>query len=713
MSNTSLRILVFSALVIWGGSIAAQTTGEQIRVLGIHASGKVLLRWAPSNFAIWKQGNQQGYRLERYTLVDNGNTLSSDQVLASRVVLNAHLIPATESTFLAMSDTSNAAGVAGAALYEDSVKVSVNTSDPFIQALSLNEQNESRFGLGLFAADASFAVAQAMALGYTDTQVAANSVYDYRVAIATAVTPTAPSPWSKSIDTRLTQALPALPVPSVKTNVKNVLLSWSKEGLDMYYTGYDVERSADNGVSWQKRNQHPVLPTEAEGSNAPNQVVYTDTLESTTITYLYRLRGMSIFGISQVGNTSNTKATAAALSESPSITEVSKANTGQLNITWTFPSNLNAQIKGFNVYRSALVDGSFVKIGGLLANTIRQYTDASPSHTNYYKIKAMDLQNNEVESFAMLGQPEDNTPPAKVSGLSGKIDPSGKVTLSWNANTDSDFNGYRIYQGDTPTGDFVQVNGENLKSNTFSTQISLNTTAKFTYFKVRALDFRQNLGEASDVSALALPDIVPPSQPLLVSVEPSGSGAQAKWIPSTSKDVVQYELQHRSLLKATWTTVASFDGNISGDQITLDTTLKDAADWEFRVVATDKAGLSSSSTTVSLVLQNVKRADLSGLKAESSVSNGKPLIKLSWEYPQDPLLKEFAVYRAENGGLVRLYQFLDLATFAPQAQVEQGKNYFVWFDAQSQSGNSYQYQIIAKFLDGSTSMMSGAVNKSL
>jgi len=369
-----LRISSTLLFLAWAMLGWAQNNG-QVRLLGIHTNGQALLRWAPADFKSWQQGRDQGYRLERYTVLNNGRTLSVEQVSASKLVLATRLLPQSEAVFEQMSDTSNAAGVAGAALYEANLQVGVSTGDPFIRALSLSEQNDSRFGLGLVAADASFGVAVAMGLGFRDNSVAANSVYEYRIRFYSADTTQTSAAWLATIDTRQTQSLPALPAPATEINVKQVLLSWSKQGLDMYYTGYDVERSADNGSTWQKRNQERILPPETETALNPNAVFYTDTLESESITYQYRLRGHSIFGITALGTSNTAKSAPAPLAEKPAITEVERETGSQLRVKWSFPSSLNAQIKGFKIYRSPFVDGPFVALSGLTTATAVEAND--------------------------------------------------------------------------------------------------------------------------------------------------------------------------------------------------------------------------------------------------------------------------------------------------------------------------------------------------
>ncbi len=689
------------------------TLPASFRLLGIHHAGRALLRWAPEDFPSWQHGVQQGYTLRRVTLVANGDSLSGAQIDASMTTLASRLLPQAESVFEQMSDTSNAAGVAGAALYEPNVEVTVGTGDAFIRALSQAEQNESRFGLGLVAADASFPVAAAMALGYSDPTVAPNSVYEYRIAYYATDTALAAVTRRIQIDTRTSLTLPALPGPALEARVGSALLSWSSQGLDMYYRGYDVERSADGGITWQTRNSEPLLPQETETAPDPTGLLYIDTLESEETTYQYRLRGHSIFGVSATGEMVAGKSLPAPLGAKPELTGVVRAAGGKLTAQWTFPSNLEDQIQGFRVYRSPFSDGPCEAVSALLPASERAFTDGQPRHTNYYLVKAVDLYDREVESISLLGQPEDPTPPVQVSGLSGSVSPQGAVSLQWTPNPDDDLYGYRVYRADRLDAEYVQVSEGTVSENAFSTQIAMNTLAEKAFFRVRAVDFRDNLGALSDPLVLDLPDVMPPAPPHLASLEPVKDGVKAVWSPSPSADVTHYEVQRRSLAQPAWTLAATVEASdtLGALQTTLDTELGGAADWEYRVVATDEAGLMGISATAKVTLPNPRRAPADRLKAETTVADKKMVVKLSWEYPYDPLLTEFAVYRSDNGGPMRLVRYLELAEFPPVAVVEEGKGYFVWRDTQTEPGNAYQYRVAARFLDGSDSPLSAVASK--
>ena len=73
---------------------------------------------------------------------------------------------------------------------------------------------------------------------------------------------------------------------------------------------------------------------------------------------------------------------------------------------------MEAQMQGFNIYRSAEIDGVYEKINAsILSVTDRVYTDVNPLAANYYVVHAADVNGHEYRSFPYLGQAKDITPP--------------------------------------------------------------------------------------------------------------------------------------------------------------------------------------------------------------------------------------------------------------------------------------------------------------
>lgn len=710
-----LLILLFLGLLSQGFS---QSSSSTMRITGVHYQGRNLLRWVPADFANWRIGLSNGYRLQRFTLSQDGQTLSPTARNASLRTLATRIRPAAEAVLEAMADTLDAAAVAAAAIYSDTFTVVALGQDELTRASNETAENDNRYGFGLFAADASYAVALASGLAFVDTTaLAPNTVYVYTLYFYDPANPTTlgTALGTGSINTAQALVLPPVPAPKVTVRGQDALLSWSKQGLDAYYIGYRVERSGDNGNTWESRNNTPLLATESDAPNADKQTLYfTDTLNAANVNYLYRIRGQSPYGFNwPVSESSNASSAPAELGVVPDIRSLNRTANNNLQLNWTFAPEALSKIQGFKVYRAKLVDGPYEAITGLLGTSTTTYTDESPQSSNYYTVKALDLNGKEWESIPVLGQPADVTPPAAPNNLQGQIDATGNVSLNWTANTESDLLGYRVYSSNLPDAEFLQLTEQPIERNTFTYNIDLKTLSENIYFKIMAIDQRQNNSGFSNVLVLKRPDIVPPAQPLLSGVEPMNKGATVKWTPSSSDDVVKHILQRRPKGNTKWTDVHTWNDTLSQAQTWLDSTHTDEAEWEYRVLAYDEAGLISSSGIGKVRIPNPRRAVVAGLKAELSTSSNQLAVKLTWEYPEDARVHDFLIYRSIGTESFVIYRTVVLSDNPPLMTTPSGKKLYVWKDVEVDQGQNYRYQIVARYLDGVSSPQSSVVQQGL
>lgn len=696
--------------------LSAQSTSSELRILGASYNGKALLRWGPLQYELWIKGVQQGYRLERFTMSNNGTALSDAQVNASKVVLSERLLPASLANFTAMADTNDAAGVAMAAIYNDTIEPLTNTGNELLEALNANEQNDNRFSFALFAADASFVVAQKMALGFVDNSVSPTGVYLYRLSLYSSDTTQVPVRYVHTLDMRIPLALPTMPIPKVETQPQQALISWSRENLDAHYTSYLVERSADNGQSWQQRNDRPLIGLEEADKPNDKNIYFADTILSQSTVYRYRVRGRSPFGI--VGAPSTAVSAQSAdmpLGGVPVIETIDRLSTGGLRLNWSFPAALNDQIKGFRVYRSTEPDANFQVLGSMQGVGVRTFTHSTPAHTNFYKIKAVDLKDYEHESIAFLGQPIDETPPAKPNGLQGSIDRAGLVKLNWTKNSEADLKGYRIYRSDHENGERFQVTPEPVAANTILDTLNMQTLSRKMYYWVKAVDFRENESAFSNILVLTRPDVNPPSAPVLSALEATDKGVKATWIPSTSSDVLRHVLQRRALGKITWEEILSQNGRPVETQFFVDSTLKDELEWEYRLLAFDSSALFTPSTPQTIKAFQVKMPDIEQFSAESSLIGNQWVVKLSWQYPAAAKIRGFEILRSRAGGPMLPYRVLEISDGDDLSlgQSAGGRKLYAWKDLGADRGVNYQYQVLAKFNNGANSPLSAIVEKKL
>lgn len=130
---------------------------------------------------------------------------------------------------------------------------------------------------------------------------------------------------------------------------------------------------------------------------------------------------------------------------------------------------------------------------------------------NYYGHGRIDAA-NAVSS--VQGIPPDNTPPAAVTNLEVIEASATQISLSWDANQETDLKGYNIYRGPTETElspvAFVEVN------NFVDSGLEPDTAY---YYQVKAVDQAGNEGEAGEESSVWAQTAIPPvSKPLSVSI---------------------------------------------------------------------------------------------------------------------------------------------------------------------------------------------------
>ena len=347
-----------------------------------------------------------------------------------------------------------------------------------------------------------------MGLAYVDTTVEAGKVYFYTVRPNNAPAGATVKKGTVKIGTDDVYAAPA---PSgIEGFPKDSLAIITWEPLPDHYTSYLIDRSDDNGQTWQTVNGKPFIFTSADGS-APSTMRFADSLAQNNSLYVYRVKGCSPFGI--IGPPSDTVhvyGRPSPIPVVPTVTGVEEVSNGALKISWGFPSGYENKIQGFEVHRSIQADGGYDKVSAsLLAASSRSYTDSSPSPVNYYKVVAIDENNYERASFALMGQPADETPPTAPATLVGKSNSSGVVTLEWAPSKEEDVKGYRVYMSNQQEGNFTQITGPWINDTVYHYGLNLNTLSEEVYFRVKAIDFRENQSGFSPIATVQRPDIIP------------------------------------------------------------------------------------------------------------------------------------------------------------------------------------------------------------
>lgn len=718
LSHSFFQWLSF-VLVILGCSICSVSTAQteeekyEIKIISTMHDGAVLLRWVPTSYEAWQHGNTQGYQVKRFTIKQGSSALPMQEIAGSKVILADPLLPLPEDDWEPMADTSDLAGLAASAIY--GTEFTIENADPndLMAVRSVAQEKDNRFGLSLFAADQSFEVAVAMGLAFKDDTALPGHVYDY--AIRPVALPDSIAFTGGGIDQNTDEVLvlPTPETPSAEPGDQVVHLSWSRLGSEEVYTGFQIERSEDGGQTFVKQNDQPILYVN-NGEGATEQAVYIDSLPANGISYFYRVRGLTPFGIGGPASAMvEVIGVPAPLEADLYIWKVEESVSGKLELHWRFPQELESEIQGFYWYQSTSRDGEYTRNAGLLPSSNRSQIHDSPESSNYYKVSALDINNNEIFSPAFLGQIADSIPPAAPQNLVAEVSPDGLVTLTWDTNTESDLAGYRVFMSNQKDGHYTQLTIRWLRDTVFQWQLNLNTLTEKTYFKVLALDHRENNSPFSEALEVERPDIIPPAAPILKNVEARLAGIYLEWDHSPSTDVVQHLLQRKLPTQTQWTTLYEQTGTSLSPSF-LDTTVVRGREYVYRMLAEDEVGLQGSSRMLSIrAMDDGIRPPVTNVQAR--IEGGKQ-VRLSWNYgsPNGEVmgLYDFQIYRSiGSNDPLRAYHSANPqeALMAIFTAANAGQGQYVFMDEELHYGKEYEYRIIARYIDGGQSPMSEAV----
>ena len=621
---------------------------HEMKLLVRPTADSIMLRWGPTTYSLWRLGNKYGYKITRTTLLKDGKYL--DMPKAKFLNSNA-LKPYPLDKWEKLSDTDNYAGVAAQAIYGDDFDVETNNDDPsMIDIINRASVQESRFGFALFSADQSIKVAEYSGLYYADKDVIKGEKYLYRV--FPAFVPTGMQVDTAYVFTGVDEYMP-LPAPinvSAEAGDKMVTISWDKKYQESFYNSYWVEKSTDNGLNYSKVNDLPLVNTTPDGYDESDFGFLIDSLVNNNQKYLYRVIGISIFGeLSPPSKPVEIKGK--NIISSVPLVHLSETTDGaSVLVKWEYPKGEKEEIDGFRIFRS----DQFAKGYSLLADSIpmyqASYTDKKALLTGYYRMQAYNADGYGPYSIPKMLQLVDSIPPAMPQGLRAVADTSGLVKLSWTANSDSDIFGYRVYRANSKHEEFSQLTSKAISMNAFRDSIELKTLTKNVYYKIIAVDRRQNESAFSDIMELERPDIVPPSAPFINSIKSTEKGIEIHWVKSASSDVEKQVLYRNTKGESQWALLKVLPAD--SIQYTDDAVLSQQV-YRYLLLAVDKAGNESKAPqAVAAKFLDAKPTNL-WIQPNVNYSKKSKETLLTWEMP-DFKVQRFMIYYKNGEGIWRL-----------------------------------------------------------
>ena len=642
--------------------------------------GKVILRWAPTDYVFWELGNTSGYTIEKMALkadpFTNPDALSDEELVFTKIA-GMPMMPWTVEQFKAnIKDTTNTyLGVAMEMLYGEVGADGDISSGVSLQQALLEQQNKHSFAL--MAADLNTEAAKSLGLRYEDTDVKDGMFYVYRIYFNGSDPEVETDTIEIFIDKSKITPQQAVTNCMVEAFDKEVKLLWTSHN-SAYFSAFDIERSGDKKL-WTKLNAKPYV---SSSINEGNAFIYFDTSVVNSKIYHYRLRGYTPFGEMGLYSEIMTTTPKDLTPPTPAFGIKAKDQGGAVMITWdAFPTESDHD--GFYVGRSYLASGGFEKISAKLKKEERAFLDLQPDflENNYYAVISVDKSGNEAISYVALGYVVDSLPPTPPTGLAGVIDTTGFVRISWDRGPEADIIGYRVYWANDTLSEFSQLTGDVLSHTVFYDSVNVKTLSEFAFYKVVAVDHRYNHSKYSKILSLQKPDLVPPAAPVITKYNQEQLSVNFSWVNSVSDDVVKHRLE-RKVGDEEWKEIKTF---VQKEKQWTDKELTAGKAYSYRVVAIDDADNITYSKLLEITaIDRGLRDDVENLKIVSK--DGKSF--LEWKYKN-----------VNNAIFVVYKQNIDKKTYEPIARLSNAEQSYQIHDL------SLSYGVRVMYSDGGESKL--------
>lgn len=686
-------LLALSLACLFQSLLAQPKDSSSVYLIGRPLKDSIMLRWAPADHGTWQLGNRHGYYLARYTVMQDSSMVPD---IPSTLQLFGPFKPLELEDWEPLVKADKYAAIAAQALYGESFNVDAGEGFSPGQVMYKSREQRQRFSISLYAADMSPGVSRAAGLRYVDHTVSNNEMYLYRLYLAL------PDSLQHLVDTAILytgykdfQPLPPPVEVKTRSGDRVAIISWNAFAQDNIYQAWEVSRSDNGGRTYQMATIDPLVPLKKGEGFGPGTAYKYDSLPENNKDFYYRVRGISSFGERGPWSDPVTGRGITAMKGNPNITghEVDK---NKVTLSWDFPGEQQKNISGFRVYRANNDKTGFALVSKDLKPGTREFTDKEPLGTGYYKVKSFRDTVEGKSSYPYMVQLTDDTPPEIPAGLKGKADTSGIVKITWQANTETDLYGYRVFRSVSGKDEYSQLTSKPIFINAFVDTLNKQDLNASVYYKILAVDNRQNESRFSRVLEISKPDIIPPSMPVIDQVKATNEGIEINWTNSTSQDVAKHEVWRHAGNDTAWIMLNEFPAKRNQETgAYIDVDCHTSKPNKYKVLAYDQAGNVTSSFESIALTGLVTRYSKGTVKLKKIVDQENGLVQLSWQKPAREV-KLVHVYHQNSDKPYHLYQTLD------------GKNQ-QFTDKGLKAGKTYAYRIKWIYSDGSISGFSNEI----
>jgi hypothetical protein len=709
---------------------------------------RVYLRWVPEDYVSWLFLKNDGVNILRMKSVDfsalEGEDMTPEMAKALDLKIDTlayALKPLTEEQMRAKYQPNDSnAMVAMGVLYGEGRKDLGQTAEKpgsMGANMEFNAEQDVSFGFAMLVAEWRPDLAQDLAVGFIDRTAEKGAKYDY------VVQPTVTDTGGKIVfEPGVRNGIvnnPYKPRP-YEVEIKDSLvapqrftLSWT----DKRHASFEIDRrevtdaKKNTAGPWQRINDKPYMSmaeTDFEGlSLMSDSVPYDGTWE-------YRIMAHDEFGeLTEPSPVHRVYARDIKAPLPPQLKVIyidrpEEDPMARINarVVWTNPEVQDADCKGYllKYYNEELYGSQWHFLtDDYIPPTDTLYTvDVTGLRTGLVCLSAYDESGNESESLAQLIRITDYKAPTPPDSLQCVVLDAGYAILTWKPSPeDDDIAYFDVAYANAPDHEFLRRNQLGINENGYVDTLALDVNQKYIYYKVRAVDWSNNVGEWSPYIQVMRPHNTPPTQPHLdTSSHDDKTGMHMDWVVGKDADMAFHLLYRRVGEKGDWEVIRRWDADSlamlsepSQQQGALPTTnpyvlhVDDNPShnrqerYYYMVESFNSSPFTSQSLAVSWLHQGPKYFDIP-LKLFGDWMKNEKHARLTWEVGTMPAtLKDqpyyYCVFRKTSND--KRFRYV---TNVPSTEME-------FDDASLAPGEKAEYYIMIRFEDGRESQQSNTV----
>ncbi|MEZ4906491.1 MAG: hypothetical protein R2771_02345 [Saprospiraceae bacterium] len=429
-------------------------------------------------------------------------------------------------------------------------------------------------------------------------------------------------------------------------------LKWNTLPYEKTYFGYLIEESTD-GINFKLVDSIPYYDNMAKYAKLTDTTSFIKTeiiLEKNDKLYFYRLKGFDYFGeISKRYSEVKGKGFK-ELATSPELIFADQTEDNKAYLKWRISKDQINLIRDFSILRSETESGEYNIEKDSISKYTREIKIPIKHNLNYYRIIANPINGKSLSSMPVFVMGQDNNPPAKPNLINAEIDSIGNVKIKWKANNEEDLWGYRIYRTNFKEDEYILLNENPTKDTIYQDSIDIKLGNKEIYYYINACDKRNNMSLNSDTVELELPDIIPPSMPLILKLEQNEDTVKVFFTKSLSDDVEIYQIFKRelSLQDTNWYRLVKFDTTYKEKYI-IDLEVKPKHSYAYTIQAKDKHGLESKIEYYEDILIKEKEIKFEPFKSiDFEVDSINNKISLKWKCNSPETLNSILIYKGKT-----------------------------------------------------------------